>query len=617
LAAAFVAAACLVAAGLLQRPLDTRSVQYGLVAPQDVVAQRHWGVRVLSMAPGGLRAIAVNWLWMRAEQLKQMGQHHEAVQLANMICMFQPHFPGVWAFQYWNLAWNISVQTHTPEERWLWVSKGMSLLRDQGIPLNPRSLELYKELGWLFANKIAGDLDDMHVEYKRRWASEMQRLLAAPPLGTTAETIEAFRPIAQAPVDYDPRRQARQLIQGDKLAELLRDPDVAAFAAKAHAMGIRLDWSLLDAYNRFTLEAAVQSTRTSPPPVETDADRAVAELVNSPALAPGRDKALAFVRAQILWNEYRMDSRWMLELMEFHNIPLDWRLAMAHCLYWVSYGIHQCDSLNVRDITSINTDRVLLIAMKELTWRGRLDYTENRDNPEQPTIYQWPDYRYILPTRREFDRLSEAVRGGVVDKFYETADAFQAAHVNYMITAIEMLYTLDKRADAKEQMDYLKARYGFSGGEWEQDVQTFVVERMNRDGTPVAEVALSQLAAAIVSAHVRLANDDAAGYQQYMAFAHDAIYRRFWNNDTPQRLLAERPPFGMLTAKIVGDLLCRPESLGVRFDPDPSKDVAVRSRLYRSLSPDFQATVYPPVERALRPLARRLDLDFDKAFPKP
>jgi hypothetical protein len=68
----------------------------------------------LGIAMGAFRGIFVNWLWMRANDLKEQGKYYEAVDLAKTITRLQPRFPRVWAFHAWNLAYNISVATNTP-----------------------------------------------------------------------------------------------------------------------------------------------------------------------------------------------------------------------------------------------------------------------------------------------------------------------------------------------------------------------------------------------------------------------------------------------------------------------------------------------------------------------
>ena len=85
------------------------------------------------------RAPIVDYLWMRATKLKEEKRYFDAYQLSQMICELQPKFASVWAFQAWNMAYNISVTCKAPEERWRWVRNGYELLRDKAIPLNPNS----------------------------------------------------------------------------------------------------------------------------------------------------------------------------------------------------------------------------------------------------------------------------------------------------------------------------------------------------------------------------------------------------------------------------------------------------------------------------------------------
>ena len=103
------------------------------------------------------------------------------MQLASWICKVQPRFPSVWAFNAWNMAWNISVTTYTPEERWNWVYNGVKLLRDEGIKQNPRAVNLYKELAWIFVNKMSATTDQYHLFYKKNWAWRMHLVLGSPP----------------------------------------------------------------------------------------------------------------------------------------------------------------------------------------------------------------------------------------------------------------------------------------------------------------------------------------------------------------------------------------------------------------------------------------------------
>ena len=57
----------------------------------------------------------------------------------------------------------------THEDRWRWVEAGIRLLRDEGLRLNPKSADLYRELAWLFELKIGASIDDASPLYREKW----------------------------------------------------------------------------------------------------------------------------------------------------------------------------------------------------------------------------------------------------------------------------------------------------------------------------------------------------------------------------------------------------------------------------------------------------------------
>ena len=65
----------------------------------------------IGIAMGAFRGLFVNFLWVRANTLKEEGKYHEAMDLARAITTLQPRFPDVWVFHAWNMAYNISVTT--------------------------------------------------------------------------------------------------------------------------------------------------------------------------------------------------------------------------------------------------------------------------------------------------------------------------------------------------------------------------------------------------------------------------------------------------------------------------------------------------------------------------
>lgn len=159
---------------------------------------------------GSFRGLVTNYAFIRAEEAKRAGRYFDAMQLASWICKLQPRFPSVWEFQSWNMAWNISVTTYTPEERWNWVYNGAKLIRDEGLRYNPRAVNLYRQLAWIFVNKMSESTDEYHMTYKRNWTWRMHLVLGPPP-----------DPLGE----YRPDRPFEVLDQGigdDLLAEAVR-----------------------------------------------------------------------------------------------------------------------------------------------------------------------------------------------------------------------------------------------------------------------------------------------------------------------------------------------------------------------------------------------------------
>lgn len=218
--------AALGGAALLMPSINRMRASLQLTANDEVMRNLPPKIAFTQAALGSFRGLAVDVLWARAEQMKRDGKFYEAMQLADWITKLQPRFPQVWAFHAWNMSYNISVATFTPQERWMWVKAGVDLLRDEGIPLNPNSVLLYKELGWIFLHKIGQFSDDAHWFYKQQLALEWHEVLGPPPDGDTAAVIAWFEPIAEAYEKYVNRNsQTGDLAAA--LGELMAEPRLA------------------------------------------------------------------------------------------------------------------------------------------------------------------------------------------------------------------------------------------------------------------------------------------------------------------------------------------------------------------------------------------------------
>lgn len=186
---------------------------------------------------GAFRGLLTDIAFIRAESLKSDGRYYDAMQLASWICKLQPRFPSVWEFQSWNMAWNISVTTYTPEERWNWVYNGVKLLRDEGIVWNPRAVNLYKQLAWIFNNKMSENIDEFHRAYKRNWAWKMHLVLGAPPDPQSSYAPGEFESVEQQIGDDRlARASAREKEIKDKAKEQLlkENPDWEISAEKVN-----------------------------------------------------------------------------------------------------------------------------------------------------------------------------------------------------------------------------------------------------------------------------------------------------------------------------------------------------------------------------------------------
>ena len=107
-----VAGVALTISAMLSGPIEARRNQLKLATvTSDENIGKDPKTTLLQVAPGGLRAPLLTYLWIRSQQLKEDGKFFDALQQRDLICDLMPHFPGVWSFHAWDMAWNISVAT--------------------------------------------------------------------------------------------------------------------------------------------------------------------------------------------------------------------------------------------------------------------------------------------------------------------------------------------------------------------------------------------------------------------------------------------------------------------------------------------------------------------------
>jgi hypothetical protein len=170
-----LAALLLTGSGILQRSLNRDRDEFGLTRVQPL-ENAPPVLAFTTVALGGFRGLISNTLWIRANELQDEDKFFEMAQLADWITKLEPHFVQVWLVQAWNMAYNISVKFKDYSDRWRWVERGISLLRDDGLRYNPNETLIYRELGWFFQHKMGQNLDDGNMYYKQQWANEMAKI---------------------------------------------------------------------------------------------------------------------------------------------------------------------------------------------------------------------------------------------------------------------------------------------------------------------------------------------------------------------------------------------------------------------------------------------------------
>lgn len=120
-------------------------------------------------ALGGLRSIAAEVVWFRADRLERQGRFGELVQLASMLTFLEPHETEVWTYSAWNLSYNISLRMPRDEDKWFWVYSAVRMLRDEALKWNPGDPDICYELAYLFELKIGHKIDVAAPLYREEW----------------------------------------------------------------------------------------------------------------------------------------------------------------------------------------------------------------------------------------------------------------------------------------------------------------------------------------------------------------------------------------------------------------------------------------------------------------
>jgi len=611
LLAAIVAIACFVGAGTLLPRAIARSEAAGL-RYTDVAIEGAPPIVALGTAIGAIRGVIVDYLWIRLTLMKEKGLFYELMADADLITKLAPRFPQVWAFHGHNMAYNVSVMTNTPEERWNWVKSGIDLVRNEGLKYNPNDLVLHKELAFWFGHKLDGIADDAHLHYKREFAREWHLLLGQPPIDHAGRE-QWMRTLAEAPATLEEadRRTPGTAALLERLAEA---------AGESGPPGVSFDKRLLLAYGEWEalksspyarlLDLESQLRANSPLFVAVDS------ILGDPEQQARVETLIAYLRRTVLADEYNMD----VERMHRYTAevgPLDWRHPQAHALYWARKGTEMGEGRvdDPDDIYKIiNNDRAQIHAMQSMARSGLMSVDPfSGDNPGRISDPRW--IKVIDGYFRElYDKHYDARGAG--------ADTFTDFHENFMTSAVRELYRAGDLDGAQSILDELDRLYGRGGltpnTKYARDLKTFVDETTVGEYEYQPEVARSDVYAALQRGFREgLLLNRPKVLEDARVFARDLI--DYFKNSNFYNFVNKFGE-GRIT-DLIGDLEDSERVVLERVLLDRSLPLIDRLTIYNRASEDFRRLVYDDVRTSLEgeflssPMAQTLA--FAQVLPEP
>ncbi|MGA1979291.1 MAG: hypothetical protein ABSG99_01835 [Sedimentisphaerales bacterium] len=442
-----LAASLLIAAGMQLDFINSQRREMKLIV-NEPLENAPPSLAFATVAMGAFRGLLVDILWLRADRLKDRGEFFDAKQIAEWITTLQPRFASVWEFQAWNMAYNISaaIPATQPDERWRWVKNGYELLRDQGIPLNPKSISLYCELARIFQHKLGSVSDDAHKYYKLQLAMAMEPLLAP-------ADNQYFKALAEAPADW---------------GQIIKDPDVASLiiALKSADKVFNNDDDFVSNY---------LSLRQNPDRFNPDAFKVIDNFRGTEAIR----KFDIFAKAYYLRNVWKLDPVLMQQLNYTYgpidwndpntHLPLDWRHPDTHAIYWAARGLQVAGKKDF-SVAEINTDRIISHSLQDLFRNGKIfiydvplqmpsdSYSQTPQTKIEKEIFLRPDLRMFEPYNKaalarieKYEYLKDMKSGSL--------QSLEYGHRNMLENAIFSFYQAGHIQQAQKIYDRLKELY--------------------------------------------------------------------------------------------------------------------------------------------------------------
>jgi len=437
----------LIAAGMQLDFINSQRRQMRLIS-NEPLENAPPSLAFATVAMGAFRGLVVDILWIRADRLKEQGQFFDAKQLAEWITTLQPRFASVWEFQAWNMAYNISVAIPAtePDQRWRWIKNGYELLRDQGIPLNPRSILLYRELARIFQHKIGGITDEAHKYYKLQLALAMEPLLRSDDNQLSWQDYECFEALADAPANW------QQIAKDANVAPLITALKTADKAFDDDDGFVNNYLSLRQNPNRFRPEVfeVIDNFRGTVALKRFDIFAKAYQLRHVWKLSPPLMQQLNKTYGPVDWNDPNK------------HLPLDWRNPDSHAIYWAVKGL-QTAGKEEFSADEANTDRIVGHSLQNLFRNGKMfiyKFAGDETGKKAPTInygvFLRPDLRMFEPYNKSVLAIIEKYKKEGADR---TLRSMQTGHRNMLKNAIFSFYQAGHMQQARKIYNQLRQLY--------------------------------------------------------------------------------------------------------------------------------------------------------------
>lgn len=437
----------------------------------DVTVDNAPPIVALGTAIGALRGLVVDYLWIKLNLMQDEGLYYDMLEDARLITKLQPRFPQVWIFHGHNMAYNISVMTNTPEERWDWVNKGIRLIRDEGLRYNPNEPLLYKDLAFWLGHKVDGVSDDAHPYYKQKFAKEWHELLGEPPQDLESR-IEWIKAIADAPTTMDSaikRTPSVESLVGRLRSGLVpfTGEDEIAFDSEFLR---KIAW-----WQSIREQSWIAKQLDAVARLEQEDDGlfvVLDELMENEEFDEAWATLLAYARHRVLVDEYNMKPEKMYEYTRDLG-PLDWRHPQAHALYFARLGSELGNHRVIKENehNAINIDRQQLHSLQALARSGRITY-----DPYSPSMPgRIPEPRFI----DTIDDMFEKLYIKYIDARGAGGETFMPFMENFMSSAIREAYRAGELERARAMLDRLDGLFGTGASppnhKYNEDLDVFVM----------------------------------------------------------------------------------------------------------------------------------------------